>query len=78
MKELKLGQVWRQQCQKPVYRYGDIDSWQVNQMGKRCAVVMNCATTKEIVVTSDAEPSFTFDNKLISEKPRWPEYVKES
>ena len=66
MKELKLGQVWR----KHGSEYGDIDSWQVNQMGKRCAVVMNCATTKEIVVTSDAEPSFTFDNKLISEKPR--------
>ena len=72
MKELKLGQVWRRYGSK----YGDVDSWQVNQMGKRCAVVMNCATTKEIVVTSDAEPSFTFDNKLISEKPRWPEYVK--
>ena len=66
MKELKLGQVWRRYGSK----YGDVDSWQVNQMGKRCAVVMNCATTKEIVVTSDAEPSFTFDNKLISEKPR--------
>ena len=31
MKELKLGQVWRQYGSE----YGDIDSWQVNQMGKR-------------------------------------------
>jgi len=74
MEEIKLGQVWRQYWSKR----GDIDSWQVNQMGKRCAIVMNCATTKEVVVTSDAESSFTFVNELISETPRWPEYVKES
>ena len=74
MKEIKLGQVWRQYGSK----YGDIDSWQVNQVGKRCAVVMNCATMKEVVVTSDAESSFTFDNELISKAPRWPEHVKES
>ena len=74
MKELKLGQVWRQYGSE----YGDIDSWQVVQVGKRCAVVMNCATTKEAVVTSDAESSFTFDNELVSNTPRWPEYVKES
>ena len=74
MKELKLGQVWRQYGSE----HGDIDSWQVNQIGKRCAIVMNCATTKEMVVPSDAESSFTFVNELISEKPRWPKYVEES
>jgi len=72
MEELKLGQVWRLYGSK----YGDIDSWQVNRIGERCAVVMNCATTKEMVVTSDAESSFTFVNELVSETPRWPEYVK--
>ena len=72
MRELKLGQVWR--------RYGsdlgDIDSWQVNQMGKGCCIVMNCATLGEVVVTKDSESSFTFDNELISSTPRWSEHLK--
>ena len=72
MRELKLEQVWR--------RYGsdlgDIDSWQVNQMGKRCCVVVNCATLKEVVVTKDSESSFTFDNELITNTPRWPEHLE--
>ena len=72
MRELKLGQVWRRYGST----YGDLDSWQVNQMGKRCCVVVNCATLKEIVVTSDAESSFTFDNELISSTPRWPEHLR--
>lgn len=72
MQELKLGQVWRRYGSN----LGDIDSWQVNQMGKRCCVVVNCATLKEVVVTKDSETSFTFDNELISSIPRWSEHLK--
>jgi len=74
MNVLKTGQVWRRNGST----YGDIDSWQVTQVGKRVAVVINCATNKEAVVLLDQESTFTTDNQLISDSPRWAEYVKES
>ena len=74
MDVLKANQVWRRKGS----RYGDIDSWQVTHVGKRCAMVINCATTKEVAVLLDQESAFTTDNQLISDSPRWEEYAKES
>ena len=74
MNVLKENQVWSRKGSS----YGDIDSWQVTHVGKRCAVVINCATAKEAVVLLDQESKFTTDNQLISNSPRWAEYAKES
>ena len=65
------GQIYREYADKD---YGDIIRWQVTAVGKPnavvSAVVTNCATLQEKVVTASAASTFTWQCELLDETNR--------
>ena len=51
MNNLKVNQIYKANGNGP--DYGDLIRWKVTQLGKRCAVLVNCATLKEMSMTQD-------------------------